>query len=122
MGSERSGVIFNRSFVSGADFVQFRATGFENFGDAKTAADLNQLAARGNHFLFLGGEMSQDEDECGGAIVHHGRCLGAAEQREITLEVSRTMAAIAAGKIVFEIGIISSDRSERFDYRKAQRC
>src|SRR6478752_1561951 len=117
MGSERSGVIFNRSFVSGADFAQFRATGFENFRDAKTAANLNQLAARDDHFLFLRGEMPQDEDECGSAIVHHGRCLGAAEQREITLEVSRTMAAIAARQIVFEVGVINSDRRERFDYR-----
>src|SRR4029077_5455794 len=115
MGSERSGVIFNRSFVSGADFAQFRATGFENFRDAKTAANLNQLAARDYYFLFLHGEMSQGEDECGGAIVHHGGCFGLAEQREIVLEVSRTMTALAAGKIVFEIGVISGDRGERFD-------
>ena len=66
--------------------------------------------------------MPQDEHERGGAIVHHGRCLGAAEQREIVLEVGRAMAAFAARQIVFEIGVIGSDRGERFDRRRAERC
>ena len=111
-----SGVIVSRGFVRGADFAQFRATRFENFRDAKTAANLNQLAARDHHFLFLRGEMPQDEDERGGAIVHHGRCFGRAEQREIVLEISRAMTAFAAGKIVFEIACnLRPDRGERFD-------
>src|SRR6476661_235263 len=66
--------------------------------------------------------MPQEEDERGGAIVHHSRCFGLAEQREIVLEVSRTMTAFAAHQIVFEIGVISGDRGERFDYRRAERC
>src|SRR5205814_9656419 len=99
----------NRSFIRGADFAQFRATGFENFRDAETAANLDQLAARDDHFFSLRGEMPQDEDKRSGAIVHNGRCLGAAEQREIVLEVSRSMAAFAARQIVFKVGVISCD-------------
>jgi hypothetical protein len=42
-------------------------------------------------------------------------CFGLAEQREIVLEVSRTMTAFAACQIVFEIGVTRTDRGERFD-------
>ena len=41
---------------------------------------------------------------------------------QIVLQVSRAMAALAGGQIVFEIVVIRSDRGERFDYRKAERC
>ena len=38
-------VVRERGFVGGADFTKFGATGFENVGNAKTSADLNQFAA-----------------------------------------------------------------------------
>ena len=38
-------IIIERRFVGCADFAQFRAARFEDFADAKSAADLHQFAA-----------------------------------------------------------------------------
>jgi hypothetical protein len=48
-GTDGLGIIIQRCFVGRADFAQFCARGFDYFADAKSAADLHELAARDNH-------------------------------------------------------------------------
>ena len=72
--ADGGGVVVERGAVGGADLAQPRAAGFEDFGDAETAADLDQFAARDDDFLFRAPrEMPQHQDERRGAVVDDRR-------------------------------------------------
>src|SRR5438067_1192051 len=109
-----AGVISERRFVGGADFAQFRATRPQNFADAKTAANLDQFAARNDDLGFLLGEMANDQDECGGAIVYDCGCFRLAKDGESTLQISAAISAAPAPEVQLYIIIRGSNVSEHF--------
>src|SRR5207237_754588 len=97
-----------------AYFAQLRTGRFNDFADAKAAADLYELAARNDDFTFFSGEMPDNEDERGGAIVDNGGRLCAANESECAFQVSAAMPAVAAGKIIFKIRITNGNLTEQF--------
>src|SRR5438105_8756832 len=51
--ANRERVVGESCFVGGADLAKFRTSRFQKFADPKAAADLDELAARDDHFVFL---------------------------------------------------------------------
>ena len=102
---DRARVICECRFVGGADFAQFRAARFQDFADAKAAADLDQLAARDDDFMFgadsaaPSNEMMDDQNERSRAIVHDGGCFRLTEEGEGAFEVSAAVTTVAGGKV-----------------------
>src|SRR5205085_10599475 len=101
-----AGVIGESCFVGGSDFAQFRTGRFEEFADPKTAADLDELAAGNNNFLFLVREMVSDQHERGGAVVHDGGRFGLAKDGERAFQIGAANSAISGREI--ELYIIIS--------------
>ncbi len=50
--ADRARVVIDRRLVGGADLAQLRAARFQNFANSKSAADLDQLAARNDDFVL----------------------------------------------------------------------
>jgi hypothetical protein len=102
---ERFGEILEMRAVGGADFDQFDAGALHDVGDAKRAADFDQLAARHQHFLFaaLRAQRVECEIHRGGVVVDHHRAVAAGEPRDPFFDVRVAFAARAAIQIEFEI-------------------
>ena len=64
---------------------------------------------------FLLGEMADDQNERGGAVVDHGGGFAPAGEGEATLEISGARAASAAGDVVFEIAVAGRDLGDAAD-------
>jgi len=128
LAANRAAVILERCFVGRAYLAQPRSAGFENVGNPKAAADLDEFAARDNDFVFprrrftrscapgaFGNrriclaEVPQDQDERGGIVVDDGGSLGLAKRRETSLQIRCATASRAAGKSIFEIAVTRSD-------------
>src|SRR5205814_8255386 len=104
------------------DFAQLRAAGFKNFGNAKSAADLDQLAARNDDFLaFAGSEMPKDEHQGRGAVVDDRRRFRAADEGQVVFEISGAAAPHAAGQIEFEIVVVGGNGLKHLDYGESER-
>src|SRR5438270_5220010 len=128
--ADRARIICKRRFVGGADFAQFRATRLKDFADPKTAADLDQFAARNDHFVFgadppslsfgaacsaaPSSKVTDDQNKRGGAVVHDGGRFRLAENGESALEVRAAASAVAGSKIQLQIIIRGSDVPKRF--------
>lgn len=107
------GVVVEAGLVGGADFAQACAAGFEDFGDAEAAADLDQFSAGDDDFLaWAGGEVAKDEDERSSAVVDDGGGGGTGGDGDGLLEVSGAWAAFAGIEVQFEIGVTAGDRAE----------
>src|SRR5204863_1326555 len=50
-------VIVERGLIRGADLAQFRPSRFDDFANAKVAADLDQFTTRDYNFRFVPGKM-----------------------------------------------------------------
>src|ERR1700677_4246163 len=102
----RASVIPKRGLVRGADFTQLRSAEFEYLRYAKSAADLDELAAGNDHFVLQRlvlrraprniswancrgwfAEVSEHEDQRGRVVIYNSRCLCAREQRQASLQV-----------------------------------
>ena len=73
-------------------------------GHAETAADLDQLATR-DEDLASTRQRRQHQQGGGGVVVDDHRRLGAGERREERLGVHGARAALAAGDVVFQVGV-----------------
>ena len=93
---------------------------FQDFGYAEPAADLDEFAARDDHFRLLGREMAQDEHQRRRAIVDHGGGFGAAQQRQVMFEVSGAPATFAAAQVILEVAIIGGDGARAFRPRPSR--
>src|SRR5437868_4680188 len=128
--ANRARIICKRCFVGGADFAQFRATRLKDFADPKTAADLDQFAARNDHFVFgadppslsIGAaysaapssKVTDDQNERSCAVVHDRGRFRLAEDGEGALEISTAITAIAGGEVQLQIIIRGSDVPKHF--------
>src|SRR5215472_18159559 len=110
---DRSRVVLERGLVCCADLAQFRASCLDHFANAKASADLHQFAARNNDLRFLSCEMSNDEHQCGRAIIYRRHCFCPAKQRQSILDISTAVTALARFKVVFEVRIMGTDFVER---------
>src|SRR5919204_6209109 len=117
----RAEVIGQSRFIGCADFANLRAGSFDYLANAETAADLNELAARDNDLRFFPGKMPHDQHECGGAIVDDGGGFGAAENRQISLEVLGAIATLAGAEIELDIAVAGRKLVEQFARAISQR-
>ena len=101
------GVVVKGGVVGGADLAQFRTARFENFRKAKTSADLHQFAARNDDLCFLRREMTQVEQQRGGAIVDDHRSLGTAQLGEASLEIGGASASATGDQVDFQVDAAS---------------
>src|SRR6266568_1439974 len=98
-------VIRERCLVSGADFAQFRTARFQNFANAKASADLDQLAARNNHFIFSLNNVANNQNQRGRAVVDDCGSFRLAEEGESALEVATAITAIAGCQVELQVTI-----------------
>src|ERR1700730_2328484 len=106
--TDRARIIRRRRLVGGADFTQLCTARFQNFTDPKTSADLDQFAARNDHFVrgpdgaTPSNKVMNDQNERSCAIVDDGGGLSLAEDSEGALEITAAVAPVAAGKVELE--------------------
>ena len=77
---ERALEILEVDAIRRADFDQHRAAALENLGNAKAAADLDELVARDDHFASLRKRIEHEQHR-GGAVVDDERVLRAGDAR-----------------------------------------
>ena len=113
--ADGAGVIGERCLVGRADFAKLRAARFQDFADAKTAADLDEFAARDDDFVFVRShEMANDQHQRRRTIVHDRRGFGLAKNGESPLEISAAVTAFSSLKIELYIIISGGDISKDF--------
>ena len=105
-----AGIIGERRLVRSPDLTQLGSAGLEDVGDAKSAADLHQLAAGDDDLLSLRRrEVTEDQHERRGAVVNDRGGIGATQDREVVLEISGPPSALAARQVVFEVVVVRRD-------------
>ena len=102
-------VIRRMGAIGRADFAQNRAALGHDLGNAKGAADLDQLAARDDHF-FAFGQRVQPEQHRGGIVIDHRGGFGAGKLDQQLFQRLFALAAFAGGEIVFQIDRMIGDR------------
>src|SRR5437588_433368 len=95
-------VVASARAICGADLAKLRAALLDDVGDAERAADLDQLAARDDHFL-LRGNRGEKEQRAGGVVVRQDRGLTSEERRAERRQVLVSRAALTMLEIEFEI-------------------
>ena len=107
---DRFFVVVEVGLVSGSDFDELGAGGFEDVGDAEAASDFDKLAAGDDDFGFaLGDEGAEGEDEGGGAVVDDGGGFGFDEDGEGFFEKGSAFAALASGEVDLEVAVVGGD-------------
>ncbi len=97
--------------VGRADLAQGSAGAPEDVGDAKLAADLDQLPA-GDHDLLAPGQGLEREQHRGGAVVDDQRGLGPGEPPERALHVRVAGAPLLARDVHLEVRVRGGDLAE----------
>ena len=98
--TNRPRVIVERCFVCRSDLSQLHAGCLEDFADTKSAANLDEFAARDDDFRFGPGKMLNDQHQRGRAVVHDRGRFRAAKQRKRGLDVSAALPSAARHQIV----------------------
>jgi len=110
---DRARVVGHAGLIGGADLAKTGATRLEQLGDAETTTDLQELAAGDDHLGRLRrAEVIEDEHQCGGVVVDHGRCFRATQNRERVLEIRRTASTGAFGQAVLERAVVGANRRQ----------
>ena len=94
-------------------FAQFRPSRFDDFANAKAAADLDQFTARDYNFRFVPGKMPNNQHQRRRAIIDNSGRFCSAQQCERLLDVIAPPTALAGSEIIFEIRIRRTDLAER---------
>ena len=110
--ADRLLVVAGMRAIGRADFFQLAAGARHDIGNAESAADLDQLAARYDDFFFRR-ERIQDEIDRGGVIVDDERGFCAGQSLQPGFNMAVTFAARAAAKIEFEIDCACHRRGRR---------
>ena len=100
--------------IGTANFFQNRSALGHDFGNAKRAADFDQLAARNDHF-FAFGQRVQAEQNRRGVVVHHRCSFSAGEMNEQLFERFLSFAAFAHNQVVFQIDRVIGHGEHRVD-------
>ena len=95
---DRPLVIAEMGLVGRAHLDELCAGGGHDLGQAKGAADFDQLAAGDDHFL-AGGHGIEDDRRGGGVVVDHGGGLGPGEQPEDLLDPLVPSRPLTAGHV-----------------------
>ena len=103
---DRAFVVAQARTIGGADLAKNCATFRHDVRDAEAIADFDQFAA-GDYYFGGFGESVEDQENCGGVVVHDDGGFGSDEVSEQARGVDIALAALAARNIVFEIGIMS---------------
>ena len=88
--------------IGGPHLNQPRSALAHDVGNTKATADFHQLAAR-DHRVASVTYGVEGEYECGGAVVHHHRVVGAGQLTEKIGAVPMPGAALAGVDVVLEI-------------------
>ena len=114
LAGDDASIVLERGLVRRADFAQRRAARLEHVRDPESAADLNQLTAGDDDFVYgCPAEMPQDQHQGGGVVVDDRGGFRLAQQREAVLQVSRATASCAAREAVFQVAVIRTDAGQR---------
>ena len=97
-------IIVDAGAVGGAHFAQHRARARHDIGDAEAVADLDQLAARDDHFA-AGGQFVQRQKNRGGVVVDGDCRARPAAARAAPPTWTSRLPRRPRGEIVFEIGV-----------------
>src|SRR6266567_2825283 len=98
-------VVSEARAIGGANLAEDCAALFHDFGDSKTIADFDELAARDDDFAAASKSREGDQDG-GGAIVDDDRGFRAREAVEQLGSVNVALAARAGFEIVFQIAVL----------------
>ncbi len=90
--------------VRGAHLDQASAAFGEDVGNAKTVADLDELAARDDH-LAVAARGRQGEQHGRGVVVDHEGVGGAGQRAERVVHVALARGALAACQVDLQIGV-----------------
>ena len=112
-------VIRRMRAVRRPDLLEHGAALGHDLRNPEGAADLNQLAARDDHFLAVR-ERVERQQHGGGVVVDHGGGLGAGERLKKRLDDIFSFAALALLEVVFEIDGIRAYAGHRVDGRLRQ--
>jgi hypothetical protein len=97
-GVNRGFVILGVGAVGGAHFVQLYPGAGHDVGDAKGAADLDQLAA-GNDAFLARAKAVQRKQHGGGVVVHHGDGFSAGQFADQAFDEVVAVAALARRQV-----------------------
>ena len=106
--------------VGGAHLHQAGAALAHHVGDAKPAADLDQLAAGDDH-LAIAGQGHEHQEHGGRVVVDHQGCLGAGEPAQELFGVDVARAALPGLQVVLQVGIAQGHGVHGGPGRGAQR-
>jgi hypothetical protein len=106
--ADRGLVVGGAGAVRGADLDQPGARAGEHLGDPEAVADLDQLAARDQHFPALR-ECREREQDGARVVVDHERCLGPRQPAQDRAEVVLARAAPALRQVVLEVRVAAAD-------------
>ena len=114
-------VIRYGSAVRRAHFAQESAALGHDVRDTKRLSDLNQFAARDDHFP-ASRQGGQREEDSGRIVVHHAGCLRSGEAGKQRARVNVAPSSRAGGDVVFEICILTGGLTDVFDGGFGKRC
>ena len=113
-------VVADTGAVRRSDLDQSGAGGTHDVGDAELATDLDQLAARDEHFLALG-EHGQGEHQRRRTVVHDERGLGIGDRAQEKLTAPPAGPTIAGGAVDLEVGVVGGRPADGMDGTFGQR-
>ncbi len=93
----------------------------EHVGDPEAVADLDQLAARDDHFAALG-ERREREQHRGRVVVDDERRLGPGQPAQHARDVVLAGAATPGLRVVLEVRVAAPDFANALERRLRQRC
>ncbi len=105
-------VIGDARAIRRSHFAQYRAGLRHHVGNAKRAADLDQLAARDDDFPALGQRVQRQQHRRGIVVDDNGRDFAPARVQQLrkqATDMNVALAALAGGQIEFQIRVALRD-------------
>ena len=115
-------VIGDRRVVRGAHFAQPCTAGFENLGNAKSSADLDQFSPRDHHLRSrFAAEVPEDQHQSGRVVVDDRGRFGTAQQGQALFEIAARAGSGAVSEVVLERVVGGSNRRNRMHRDRTER-
>ena len=119
--ADRAVVVAGASAVGRPDLAQPGARTREHVGNAESVADLDQLAARDEHFASLGQRGQREQHGCGVVVDDQGG-LRAGQPPQDRGGVVLARAAAALAEVVLEVRVAARDRVHPLQCFPRERC
>ena len=115
-GRDCAGVVLQVRAVGGSNFPQLASGARHDVGNAKSAADLDQLAAGDGDFLS-GRQRVERKVHGGGIVVHDERGFRPGQLRQPALDVVIALSALSTVKVELEVDGACHGAHDRFGGR-----